>query len=308
LKLLFSRFADDPTHEYASIISDHQQLRIEHSHDFYELFMVNRGSAIHRINGATQPISKGTLVFIRPDDVHAYEHMSRDFQIINMLIPAAVIGEVFDYLGPGFDPSRLTEPRISVACQLSLNDYAMIVVQLEQLVLSKHRLGGGSEALFRYTLLSVIFHCFPPHPESEKTEMPVWLRGLCLEMMKKQNFTEGMPALRKLANKSPEHLARSLKKYLHKSPTEFINDLRLEYAARTIMSTRTKIVDICEAAGFESLSHFYHLFTDRFGMAPQEFRRKAPASAFHDSLVGDPVLESGIPAGIPFMKTRGRPG
>ena len=58
-------------------------------------------------------------------------------------------------------------------------------------------------------------------------------------------------------------------------------------------------------AAADSLSHFYHLFTDHFGMAPQEFRRIAPLSAFRDSLVGDPVLESGIPAGIPFMKTRG---
>jgi AraC family transcriptional regulator, dual regulator of chb operon len=302
LRLLLSRFANDPTHEYASIINDQQQLRVAHSHDYYELFMVNRGSAVHRVNGATQSIGKGTVVFIRPDDLHGYEHMSRDFEIINMLVPAPTMGDVFRYLGESFDSSRLTEPRLSVMCQLSPNDYAMIVVQLEQLVLSKHRLGPRSEALFRFTLMSVIFRCFPPDPENDKTDMPVWLRGLCLEMMKRQNFTEGMPALHRLANKSPEHLARTFRRYLRTSPTDFINNLRLEYAARTIGSTRTKIVDICGSAGFESLSHFYHLFRTKYGVAPTTFRKMAVDSIFPYSLAGDPVLESGIPHGIPFMK------
>ncbi len=302
MKLLLSRFANDPTHEYASIINDRRQLRVEHSHDYYELFMVNRGSADHRVNAATQLIGKGTIVFIRPDDVHAYDHMSRDFEIINMLIAIPTMHMVFEYLGESFDSSRLTEPQMPVTCRVSPNDYATIVVQLEQLVLAKHRLGLRSDALFRFTLMSFIFHCFPPDPENERPEMPVWLRGLCLEMMKRENFTEGIPALRRLANRSSEHLARTFRQYLGTTPTDFVNNLRLEYAARTIGSTRTKIVDICGSAGFESLSHFYHLFREKYGVPPNTFRRMATDSSLEHSMADEPVLESGIPHGIPFMR------
>ncbi|MCK7486168.1 MAG: hypothetical protein MZU97_11940 [Bacillus subtilis] len=48
----------------------------------------------------------------------------------------------------------------------------------------------------------------------------------------------------RLAGKSEEHISRSCRKYLRKSPTELINDFRLEHAARSIASTNDKIVDI----------------------------------------------------------------
>ena len=305
MKLFLSCFADKTLHKYASIINDKRQLRVEHSHDYYELFMVNCGSAVHKVNGANQWVSKGTVVFVRPDDVHSYEHMSRDFEIINMLVSTATVWKVFQYLGDSFASSRLTEPRLPVVCQLAPNDYAMLVVQLEKLVLAKHRLGPRSDALYRFTLMSFIFHCFPPDPEDERPDMPVWLRGLCLEMMKRDNFTEGMPALRRLANSSAEHLARTFRRYLGTTPTDFVNNLRLEYAARTIASTKTKIVDICESAGFDSLSHFYHLFGEKYGAPPNTFRKMAADPSFEHSMSDEPVLESGLPYGIPFMSSSG---
>lgn len=302
MRLQLSRFLEDPTHEYASIINDHNQLRVEHSHDYFELFMVNHGSAIHHANGASQSISTGTVVFMRPDDVHSYNQMSADFEIINVLVPARTMHALLEYLGSDFRPERLLNAKIPVAYRLPAAEFDRLVVELEQLVLSKHALGGRSEAVFRFTLIHVIFTCFPASSEVTMPDIPTWLRGLCLEMMKNRNFAEGLPALYRLANKSKEHLSRTFRKHLKKSPTEFVNDLRLEFAARVIMSSDSKIVDICGEAGFESLSHFYHQFQKKYAMSPNEFRRAASDLDFHKGLVGDPVLETGIPTGIPFMR------
>lgn len=301
MKLFLSRFINDPTHEYVSIINDHKQLPVEHSHDYYEFFVVNHGSAIHRANGASQSLSRGTAVLMRPDDVHCYQHMSADFEIINMLVPERTMRAAFDYLGDGFEPERLVDSELPMVSCLSAGDFEVLMVQLEQLVLAKHALRGRSDAVFRFALLNVLFTCFPPLTLNTLPDMPLWLRGLCLEMMKKRNFTEGLPALQRIASKSKEHLARSFRRYLNKSPTEFVNDLRLEYCARRIISTKTKIVDICGDIGFESVSHFYHLFHKRYGLAPNEFRRKATDRDLNDALVGDPILESGIPEGISFL-------
>ena len=43
-----------------------------HCHDFYEIFITVSGTVTHFINGITQKLPEGSLVFIRPDDVHAY--------------------------------------------------------------------------------------------------------------------------------------------------------------------------------------------------------------------------------------------
>jgi AraC family cel operon transcriptional repressor len=302
VKLLLSRFTNDPTHEYVSIINDHKQLPVEHSHDYFEFFMVNHGNAIHRANGASQSLSRGTAVLVRPDDVHCYHHLSSDFEIINMLVPQRTMHAALDYLGDGFQPERLLDSSVPVVSRLSPNDFESIMLELERLVLAKHAFRGRSDSVFRFTLLNVLFTCFPPHTINTSLDLPLWLRGLCLEMMKKRNFTEGLPALQRIANKSKEHLARTFRRYMDKSPTEFINDLRLEYCARRIISTNAKIVDLCGDAGFESVSHFYHLFHSKYGLPPNEFRHRAVGLELNDTLVGDPVLETGIPTGIPLMK------
>ncbi|MDT8299604.1 MAG: AraC family ligand binding domain-containing protein, partial [Spirochaetaceae bacterium] len=219
MKLLLSRFINDPHREYASIINDHRQLRVEHSHDFYELFVVNHGSATHAINGEHLNVARGTLTLVRPDDVHSYRHMSNDFEIINILIPMQTMRELFDYLGENFKPDRLLSPKTSPDTRLSLDDLESVVTSLEKLVVAKHAYGVSSDALFRFTLLNLIFTCFPVTEEHGMPDMPTWLRGLCLEMMKKSNFAEGLPALYNLANKSKEHLARIFRRYLKKTPT-----------------------------------------------------------------------------------------
>lgn len=37
-----------------------------HTHDFYELFLVSHGGAIHAVNGRSQLLSEGSFVLMRP--------------------------------------------------------------------------------------------------------------------------------------------------------------------------------------------------------------------------------------------------
>lgn len=297
VKLRLSRFTGDPSHEYASLIGERRQLRIRHSHDYFELFLVNRGTAQHLVNGSVQRLKTGSVVFIRPDDSHSYDDMSEDFEIINVLIPSETVRALFDYLGEGFEPDRLLSCPLPPAAQAAQREHEAIVKELEQLILSRRIRRASSDSVFRITLLHIIVTCFPILPDKAKSEIPVWLRWLTLEMMKKENFTEGLPAMARLVGKSEEHISRSCRKYLRKSPTELINDFRLEHAARSIASTNDKIVDISSDAGFESLSHFYHLFKKAYGISPLGFRRAAKGRPADELLFGALPMESRIPKG-----------
>jgi AraC family transcriptional regulator, dual regulator of chb operon len=302
MKLLLSRFINDPSHEYASIINSHKQLAFRHSHDYFELFMVNRGTAVHRINGTSRHILKGSVVLIRPDDSHYYSDMSPNFEIINMLIPSRTIHALFEYLGEGFDSRRLLSARYPPAAQVSPTEFKTLVTELEKLVLSKKLMKERSDAFFRITLMNLLTTCFPLSPASSHTDMPVWLRWLALEMMKKENYIEGLPAMQRLSGKSEEHLSRTCRKFLRRSPTEFINELRLEHTARAILYTSEKIIDICGEAGFDSLSYYYRLFKKKFGMAPREFRKRAGALNLEERFFSGLIIESGIPKAIALNK------
>ena len=40
-----------------------------HTHDYYEFFLVVKGRAVHRVNGAEIVVGRGTLAVVRPRDV-----------------------------------------------------------------------------------------------------------------------------------------------------------------------------------------------------------------------------------------------
>jgi AraC family cel operon transcriptional repressor len=304
MKLHISRFLAHPAHEYASLISNPQQLGISHSHDYFELFLVNNGSATHQVNGSTQALAKGTVVFIRPDDTHAYSKPSVDFEIINMLVPSDTLYALFAYLGPGFNPGRFLTPALPPLARLSANQHSVVVGEIEKLVLSRRTQPSAADGLFRVALVKLLSSCFPIALEHGATGAPLWLRWLALEMMKKENFTEGVGAMQRLSGRSSAHLARTCRRYLGKSPTELVNELRLEYAAHAIATDSEPIISLCADVGFDSLSHFYHLFKKTYGLAPADYRRKArrgsvSGEASGGYIIGLPV-STGIPVGIAF--------
>lgn len=295
MKLLLSRFIQDPSRAYAGIIRSPKQLSFGHSHDYFEFFMVHRGTAVHRVNGARRNLVRGSVVLLRPDDHHYYSDMSPDFEIINMLIPSETIHALFDYLGAGFDSRRFVSGKSPPAAEVSPAVFKTLVAEMEKLVLSKRLLKERSDAYFRITLMNVLVACFPLGPTGGHIDLPVWLRWLALQMMKPENFTEGVKAMQRLSGRTAEHLSRSCRRYLHCSPTEFVNELRLEHTARAILESNEKIVDICGEAGFDSLSHYYHLFKRKYGMAPSEFRKHAGAHRLDESFFTSSVLDMGIP-------------
>ena len=91
-----------------------------HSHEFYEIFYVVKGQALHQINGSSQIVTEGSLVFIRPDDVHCYQLLNfSDFEFINVNISLALTAQAFLWMripvesatDPALPPSiKLTGP------------------------------------------------------------------------------------------------------------------------------------------------------------------------------------------------------
>ncbi len=103
---------------------------------------------------------------------------------------------------------------------------------------------------------------------------PHWFFELTSFMSKKENFTAGLPRMLESAHMSQEHLTRVFKKYTGITPTQYINDLRLEYAATLIIDKGTEISDACFLSGFNNISHFYHQFKRKYGCSPKQYLAK----------------------------------
>ena len=284
---------------YASIIDSPAQLCIQHTHDYFEISLVRSGACVHHINDAAQRLQIGCLNFIRPSDFHYYEPLTSDFSIINVLIPQETVGALFDYLGNGFEPGRLLDATLSPVAYMTMTDFSAVQNELEQLMLYKKLLGEKADAMFNITLLNMITRHFPMALAHNHTDIPSWLQLLILEMLKKENFSQGIEAMYKLCGKTPEHLSRSCQKYLGMPPGRLINEIRLHHAAVLLVSTQEKIIDICHEAGFDNLSNFYHLFQKMYGVAPKTFRRMQDTSRISGGAIASVMLPTPIPVAPP---------
>lgn len=297
-RLSANRILSSPSHGYATFISDPNQLVKIHCHSYYEIFIVCQGSGIHLINSTTHPLSVGALYFIRPDDIHCYMNTTANFKIINIIIPTDTFDLLTSYLGEDFR-NELLKGSNPPHTQYAMKEFKSIITELEQLVLTKKLLRDKSDVFFRITLFNLLAKSFATTPQNSTNKTPEWLRWLSLEMLKKENFVEGLPALYLLSGKSIEHLSRACQKYLNKSPTQLINDIRLEYVINQLLNTDEKIVAICEDAGFDSLSHFYHIFKKSYGTSPKNFRKTMQAE-YANQYNTNFVYDATIPNALPF--------
>jgi AraC family cel operon transcriptional repressor len=64
---------EDTGCRYRYIFSESERFLL-HGHDFYEIFITVNKKIVHMVNGEKQHLAVGSMVFVRPDDIHSYEY------------------------------------------------------------------------------------------------------------------------------------------------------------------------------------------------------------------------------------------
>jgi len=248
------------------ILTKHSADRATHSHhDFVELFWVTSGRGQHDVNGHTHPLSTGDLVFVRSRDEHRIAS-DKEIKIINIAFAATLIDEFagrYFQKRTRFWDGESTEP---ILRHVDGKELSWLLSAAETL---------AADPFSRLTLDWFLLHLLVPTEQSAAyryEEGPAWLQDACRQILSPHCFCGGVREFARIAGKSPEHLARTLKRMGRKSPSEIVNAARLRYAGIMLRTTDTDILTISLDCGFNSLSHFYQLFRASFGMTPRKYR------------------------------------
>jgi AraC-like DNA-binding protein len=73
---------------------------------------------------------------------------------------------------------------------------------------------------------------------------------------------------------SPNYTSRLFREYTGMKINDYINRLRVEYAARKLREEDSRIIDIALSAGFESLTTFNRTFKEIIGRTPTRYREE----------------------------------
>jgi AraC family transcriptional regulator, dual regulator of chb operon len=244
-----------------------------HGHDFFEIFLITKGSVYHLVNGKRLQLVEGSLVLIRPDDIHCYENDgNEECELLNLAFPKTTLEALFIFLGEGFDGERLLDDEIPPSSIIEKNEIENVKARFQVL----NSIPNDSKKVIRSEgralLVDLFIRFFSGHKKTVTDNMPEWLKDLIHEMKHKENFTEGLTRLYELSPKSPEHVTRMIRKHLDMTPTQWINECKLQYAANLLLHTDDSILTICLESGFENLSHFYHRFQKYFQVSPAKYR------------------------------------
>ncbi len=237
-----------------------------HTHDFPEVFWIMRGEARHHINGVVKRLDAGDLVFVRPEDRHKLEAVDNaGFLLVNLAYHPHVRNDLLRRFPGEFRPVLAPESELPFRAKLGPTSAEHLMHAVDALGRADTR-----RLALEHFLLGLPAQIRPV--AREFPAMPDWLRRACEEAYRPEVFSRGTRGLAKAAGRSPEHVARSIRTHLGLSPSDFINQVRLEYAARELRLTSRSIADIALDCGLNNLSHFYGLFRRAFRQTPRAYR------------------------------------
>lgn len=255
-----------------------------HTHTFYEFFIVANGSALHLVNDSIQTITQGDLIFIRPKDTHSYQfYYSEDFRIINLGFSEQLYQHVQLFLDHTVMLHRLVDAELPVCIHTGTEERESIILDFQQIGYLMDSPEVQKTIFYAKCCLAGVFakYFFSYDTEEHmKGECPAWFPSMLEEMQKIDNLRIGFPKMNELSACSSSHLCRVFKSVMSITPTEYINNKRLEYSVYLLTQTSREIIDISMLCGFSSLSHFYHLFKKKYQCPPSRFRKinRMPAS------------------------------
>lgn len=254
------------------IFSETERFR-PHCHEYFEIFLIIDGRVTHYVNNITQKLHEGSLVFIRPDDVHDYKYESGDkYRFVNISFSSETAEEIFGFLSSGINKELLLSSAEPPVINLDRLEAKRLYMRLQELNTVEYQNKRELKLNSRMLILNIMADYFAGFSKPVYESVPPWLEALIKKMNKKENFCMGIERMTELSGRSKEHLARSMKKFYGMTMSEFINNLRLNYAANMLCSSNMSVMDICFDSGFQNVSWFYTLFKKNFGMSPKEFK------------------------------------
>lgn len=256
-----------------TVLSEAAGQSTPHTHDFYEVFIVEEGSVYHHINDTCEVLHPDTLVLVHPQDRHAFSCKgTKNARFYNLAFDERLYRRA----------RRLATQCAPAVQNATLSKTVLLPHQLSRLLLRRMKwlqdmstpVPEEVQQTEGMTLLADIF-VLCALGGGNAYAIPYWLRKACWSMYDRENMVAGIPRLVELCGKTQEHVTRSMKKYMHTSPSAYINTIRLEWVAEALTSTQRPIFDIMLDAGFQNTSYFNKLFREKYHMSPRKYRAEA---------------------------------
>ena len=259
-----------------------EEIQSFHLHEFAEVLLLVKGYLLHEVNGSHHILHPGSLVFVRPYDLHRLLPVNSERTVFaSLVLASSVIIELMSYLCTPAILHRFNTAPEAPCFQLPPDEARSLMLQMER-ISNEQAVSPETSTLMARVLAAQLFAGYLLHPQTlarAKPLPPVWLEKLREEAEGWSSLKDAPHRLHARCACHPSHLCKSFQRYYGETPTAFINRLRLCRAALSLADPSAKITAVASELGFESLSHFHLLFKRHYGLTPAEYRRSQSAAS-----------------------------
>lgn len=247
-----------------------------HSHNIWELVLFEKGETSNVVNGKEYIAKPGDVFLLGPPHTHAITfrstpHLHRDLYYTDeevRRICAMFSGNLYE---------KICSDDV-LTFHMSGNSFQTIIRQAEKLnslsvIVGKDN-GIGTEELKQISL-SVLHFAIGLYRTKLITNTPAypkWLLDILQIISSPESFTKSVNDIISETYYSHATVSNAFRRYLGVTLSDYLINLRLDYAAELLANTSMTALEICSAVGYDSFSYFIKQFRKKFGVTPHKYR------------------------------------
>ncbi len=247
---------------------------VMHTHDFWEIMLITEGTYQQTINGKNLTLQKNHALLIKPTDVHCVHPGKATDAHINIVINCEFMHSVCDF----FDDTLYH--RLLVAAPqplyLSTSQFRSIADIVNEMQL--YPLNAQPDSLKRM-LLSFYLNLHQIQLHLTNKHFPEEFKNVLSTLSLPQNLALTVTDIAELAGYSYSHFAKLFKKFIGVTASEYLTNIKMEYAAFALLKLNTPVTQLALDLGYQSFGYFTNLFKKHYGVPPSQYKKSFTANS-----------------------------
>lgn len=252
-----------------------------HWHSDIEIFWVMQGTVKLTTSQGSYTIQQGEAVFLNSDTLHLQEPISPRPVLLTQVFDASLIagtpGSVFaqKYVNPVLEAHQLD----ALIFQPVQPNHRHLINAIRQAYDLADLQEPGYEISVRNQLSEAWLTIFLEAQKQLHTKRSASsvgeerLKTMMQYIHSRYHEKISLADIAASASVSDREALRSFRRWLQKTPFQYLTEIRIRSARRLLRETTRQVTDIAYECGFSSPSYFGKVFLEEMGMTPLEYRK-----------------------------------
>lgn len=271
-----------PLHVYSHTDNKGNYFVSHHWHNEIEIIYVEKGELLFNVDMQPAKVTSGQCVFINSEQLHSIYAIYNKPSIHHAIVFDLNIlnASIYDYYQNKYiDPILNKSLRFPLCLDLNSKYGNKTLHEILEIIDTYHKKGAGCELNIKGSLLKIIGNLYEENNFIGSTSTtPKYYK---VQIIKKvfnfisNNYTHKIyiDELAAEANMNTRYFCRFFKSVTGKTPVTYINEYRIEQAAKMLKTQDAKVMEVCFNVGFDNFSYFIKKFKECKNCTPSQYQK-----------------------------------